>query len=680
MLRSRWIAPEVSFPSGFRNSLKKASDVSENTTAAYQSYTVADRAGVSERKRSLKKKQNLSSTVYAETASRTPGAPPDLADRPFHELRKAVHNGLAIISLRRWLFFFPFCIVAAATFITSLNYPRTYTATTRFERRDDPILIDLPTTEGIGSFAYFRQTLERDIVAPAAMTKAVIKLGLIDQSDRGPDGELSPDARARAEALGRSLIGSISVSSKERTQHLDLVEIRYTGPDPDLGVKLVDALRSIYVEDTRTRIREVLEGKKTWYTKRLDDATAHLTATQKQLSLLRLENPYIDPHNPSTVADRLEDLQRERRDLELRLKTAAIDMSGLQELYRSTQMRIAVGARDGAEPGPGLLFSAEAVRIATAIKSIDDQIEKLKLERGMLDKHPEIVQLRAERARLEERLFTQRRADDQVASNQPIETADPQLVEHDDPILIQWRQENDRIKNQIDTLEQHTREFETRLAATIEKIDKLTVAKDRVLDQQETFARLIGEIDLATAECNGYRDVLGRIEPILAANEQGRAVTFTEEQAARGSHVPVSPQTRTIMIVALLLGCSAGIAFVILAEVIDHVFRNSQQVARSVGLTILETIDVIVTSADRRRSLIRRVVLAPAAITLGLSLLIASAGIAYLSVEHPNRYESLRKLPDTLLDRLAESNLFPHPSRGAADRGDKAAALADSRG
>ncbi|MCC7290767.1 MAG: hypothetical protein IT449_01750 [Phycisphaerales bacterium] len=604
----------------------------------------------------MKKKSSSANHVYAEPHGRSvPLA--DTPDRPFHELRKLMHNGLAILSLRRWVCFFPFCIATAGVFLVSLNYPRVYTASTRFERRDDPVLMDLPTTEGTGSFSYFRQTLERDIVAVDAMAEVVDKLGLVPDITRDENGAPTPDSQARLEAMGRAMAGTISLSGKERTPHLDLIEVRYTGPDPSVGARLVDQVKNTYIERTQQRIRALLDSKKSWYVTRLAEGTQRLTQAQKDLSILQMENPYIDPRNPGSLNERIEDLTRERREFELARRTLEIDLSAQEQLLRSTEMRIRIGAGSanrGASLTSGVLLSVEAVRIANEIKRIVEEMDKLKTDRGMREEHPQIVQLNSERARLEEKLQTQRLQDQEAAANESVDPAPATLPEDNDPTLVQWRQENDRVKIQIESYRQQLQEIQARCDSTDAKIEGLRHAKSNMLEKQEAFARCTSEVDLAAAECGGYRDVLGRIEPILTANEQGRAVTFTEDQPARGSSKPIAPETKTVMIIALLIGACAGVIGVVMAEVIDHVFRNSHQVARSIGLSILETIDVIVTTADRRRNLVRRLVLAPTAIAVGLFILLGSASVAYLSIEYPAHYESLRSIPRSIMDHVAQ--------------------------
>ena len=87
-------------------------------------------------------------------------------DRPFAEMRKNINDVLRMITLHRWVFFIPFCLVSCSAFIASLYYPRTYQAKTSFERRNDPVMMNLPMSAGAASFKYFRNTMVRDLPDP----------------------------------------------------------------------------------------------------------------------------------------------------------------------------------------------------------------------------------------------------------------------------------------------------------------------------------------------------------------------------------------------------------------------------------------------------------------------------------------------------------------------------------
>ena len=146
---------------------------------------------------------------------------------------------------------------------------------------------------------------------------------------------------------------------------------------------------------------------------------------------------------------------------------------------------------------------------------------------------------------------------------------------------------------------------------------------------------------------------MAEIEPAIKASEQDRLLHFPESKPARGSSIPLNPKASTIIILAVLAGVAVGVIFVILAEILDRVFRSSIQVARTLGLPILDVIDEIVTSQDRRRNLIRRTVLAPLAMACCLGVTVVTGSFAFLSIQYPWTYQRIQRLPERAMKYIA---------------------------
>jgi capsular polysaccharide biosynthesis protein len=125
---------------------------------------------------------------------------------------------------------------------------------------------------------------------------------------------------------------------------------------------------------------------------------------------------------------------------------------------------------------------------------------------------------------------------------------------------------------------------------------QLQKAKQGIYQKQEEFAEILGTVAKAKQKHSQLEKTVATIEPAIKAVAQNRLMQFSQGQPARGGSTAISPKATTIVLLALLAGIASGIAFVVLAEVFDHVYRSSGQVARSLGLPMLETIDEIVTA------------------------------------------------------------------------------------
>lgn len=200
-------------------------------------------------------------------------------DRPFAEIRRTLHDALRLLSLHRWVFFVPFCIVSCAAFIGSLYYPRTYSATTAFEVRNDPVMSNLPLSAGVASYRYFRNTMVRDLTSPECMGEVVEKLGLINDAERNPDGTLVREWVRRRDSLARSLGADLNVASSSPSELIDIVKIAYTGPDPAIGKNLVDAVKHTYIRRTRAWIKDFLVSQRDYFLRESDEAGLEVTAS-----------------------------------------------------------------------------------------------------------------------------------------------------------------------------------------------------------------------------------------------------------------------------------------------------------------------------------------------------------------------------------------------------------------
>lgn len=575
-------------------------------------------------------------------------------ERPFAELRKTVNDVLRIVSVHRWAFLVPFSMVSSAAFLLSLYYPRTYQATTSFERRNDPIMIDLPNAAGAASFRYFRSTMERDLTSLAYMSEAVENLGLLGDMPRQPDGTLTPEAERQRSSLARELGGTIAIHTLSPNEHVDIIKLTYTGPDPRIGSKLLDEVKKTYIRRTMAWIRRFLESQRDYFAQSLVDAGELLKLAQHEQTRLRLESPYINPEDPGEVSLRIEAYEQERRELDLRRRDYDAELQALRQMLAVAQpSEVTAEGVDDLGDAITTYSGPETLRAMDQIQKIDMDIDKLRTTRGVTDEHPEMKQLINLRRLADTELRRCRERDREAAQN-PNPAVGPSLaVAH--PLLG----ERARLSIQIATQEARIRDIDITIASNEAAIEPLRAAKDGIYGQLDQYSDITANVSKARQRHREIMETLGKIEPAIKAIEHDRVLQFTEGEPARGSIIPVNPKATTIMLLAILAGLGAGVVFVMLAEILDSVYHNSTQVARSLGLPILETIDVIVTSTDRRRLLVQQAVFAPLLLAAFLSLTGFSGAVAYMSIERPWTFQKIRALPQSAMKLFASNNAIP---------------------
>lgn len=600
-------------------------------------------------------------------ASIEPDHPTD-DDRSFAELRKTINNAIGILLLHRWAFFVPFCVAGSGVFIASLYYPRTYSATTTFERQDHAVMLDLPRFEGMGSFAYFRSTLVQDIVSPEHVAEVVEALGLTKDFERNPDGTLTRASIRRRDGLARSLAGCLSVATRSPNKHIDHVTIKYVGPDAAIGKRFVDAVRRTYIERTTARIRESLMERRTYTATQWGKAFAQFKEAQRRETLLRMQNPAIDPRDFGAITGKLAQLESEHRGLRLRRRLLEADLAAAKQIIAAAQPRIAARrARVAARPATGidLVDDPALAGLIREIKRLDGEIETMRTARLMTDEHPELKRLLDTRIRLHAMLDAKRvDVADVVVEAADSQSAAVESAVEGDALLQQWDAEHAAAYVRIAAIEAQINDIKLEMDANQRGIQQLEAAKKSVFEKQEEYAAVAADRAAATQALATHSATLTKLDPVIEALNEGIGVQFFAEQPATGGTKPISPRTQSTIMLALMAGVALGALFVIAAELFDHIYRSAGQVARGLGVPILEAIDEIITPTDRRRNLIRRVVAAPVAVACGIAILALTGSLAYLSIERPWTYERMRNIPKATIGFFADTTPDDADTRG----------------
>ncbi len=583
-------------------------------------------------------------------------------ERPFAEVRKTIHDGLRLLFVHRWAFFAPFCVVSCVAFISSLHYPRTYSATTSFERRNDPVMMNLPMSAGAASFKYFRNTMVRDLTSVECMSEVVENLGLI----KGPHSTERQVAAAtrRRTALARSLAGTLSISTISPSEQIDIIRITYTGPDPNIGKRLVDEVKRTYIRRTMAWVHEFLTSQRDYFKREAEEAFAEVKAAERKRTHLQVEYPHIDPSNPGAVTLKLTQLEMGRGERLLRQREYEAELSALQQSLAASES-LAVMEPPSAIPGHRPVWQ-EKINLAALdrnaqIREVDNEIEELKTIRGMRDLHPDIQQLLARRRWLAGQLEKQIRSGavlvrgrfDPVGPNEPRREAALSIGRS------MAASERTRLLAQIAAQESKLKEIEISLATGEQAMDQLRKAKREVFGMQEEFATVTGEVTQAKQKYRQLEATLANIEPAIKAVEQDRLLQFSGGEPARGSSSPISPKSSTVILLALLAGLGTGVVFVVLSEIFDHTYRSASRVARSLGLPMLESIDEIITAQDRRSLFLRRAFLTPLVVACFIGLTTFTGSMAYLSLERPWLYERIRGLPQEAMQLFTSAGHSP---------------------
>jgi len=581
-------------------------------------------------------------------------------ERPLAEVRRNLNEIWRMVSLHRWMFFVPFCIVSSGAFVASLYYPRTYQARTTFERKNDPVTMNLPMSTGAASFKLFRNTIVRDLTSLPYMSEVVEKIGLLDDADRDANGTLTEAGTRRQHSLARVLAGTLSIATSSPSELIDVITITYTGPDAKIGRSLVEQAKRTYIRRTMEWIHEFLVKQRDYFQNEAELALNDLKTAQHEEMTLKLDNPLAAPGDASQVAARIAQLEMERRALELRLREYNAERASHEELLAALgeEMPMAPLPQLGDNVSFGSVPpSEESLRILSRIDSITTEIETLRRTRGMTDLHPTILDLLNTRKMLHDRLAKQRETDELLAAANIGVTPAPSPPDSAlSPAAREWQRARNQLQVKIAAEQQKVKEINIDLETNDQAMDRLTKATGVMFERRDEFEQVQARVAKAKQRLAQHEQTLAGIVPAIKTIEQGRLLQFSEGSPATGGGTPISPKAASIVLLALLAGAAAGVIFVVLAELVDGVFRSSTHIAKSLGLPVLESIDEIVTGQDRRRLLVHRAVITPMLVLCCLGVTGLTGSMAYLSLRRPWAYEQIRSIPQTAIDLFVESD------------------------
>jgi capsular polysaccharide biosynthesis protein len=397
-------------------------------------------------------------------------------------------------------------------------------------------------------------------------------------------------------------------------------------------------MKDEYIRLIRRRVTDKLMETRDWYADQADLQRQSIEEIDNRLTAMRLQFPGVDPTNPGSVAFQVDVAEREVANLKR-------EQSRLESRVEAKRRFLAaLKGQDNSNPGNVMLLNPEAQRIRASIESSEARISELKSTRGMTDLHPDIVAERKLQDRLAEQLAHLPAA--AAPAGSPIADTVAALEEFvTDPIAGMLSPEVANAELDLKSMLEQQAELREDIKIANERHARLVAMQGNVFETRNEFTHIQDELTRARADFTTFQGLVGQCDRGLTVEDQERGIRFADVLPPGGSTVPVSPQTKTVLILSILAGIACGMACVVLAELFDHRFRTSAQVSKSLGIPVLERIDEIVTSAVRRRRLLQRALVVPAVSVILLSVAGLSGTLAYLSLNSPNTYERLMKLP-----------------------------------
>lgn len=579
----------------------------------------------------------------------------------FEDLRSTISECARIVR-RRWrLALSGLCAIATVAFWYSQYVPREYSAATVFERRDDVVLQNLVKRNSPYGFDHLKTTMTLDMTGSRAQALALVRMGLLSPEEIRPDGALSHDEQAAVDRMRARYTLRPSVRFINSTPALDTIQLTCTANDPQVAADFVIALRDSYVAQTRTRIRDILTGTRSFFQSEVERLEAERIAVEDSLRGEFGDVPGLDPTDSTAVGARLEALRTQQAALYQRHAELQAEIAAREQFLQKVPGFINPPANAADLPTPPAALAPGQVELdpalEAAIRETRQELLEARTTLEMTDEHPEVVRLTQKLEALTE-LRTQLIA---RAAEQPLPiAAAPAVASHSvDPLYRDWQMQQMRVQLELTALREQERVAGTQLADAAGRFERVNALYGRLAQHADELRRIRSQQIDGEDELVVWQSHLAQLERVLAAESGDRGTQFTLIEEPRGAATPSQPRVASVFAVCSGLGIAAAALFVALAELFDRSYRSANQVARSLGVPVLVSIGVIPTPRERRRRVMSRVVWAPTLAVL-LAALFLSGTLAYTSLALPALHDRALAQLERPLQAIGAAGMLPH--------------------
>lgn len=490
-------------------------------------------------------------------------------------MQTQTHNGStlelvwALWRRRKWL-----AIVASAAgflAVASLVYalPDLYRASSTVLVKQEEVSEEFVRSSVADQLESRLHTVGERILSRARLQELINRFGLYPELGK----------RASSEMLIERMRRDIHIEQEEVRQRwgrgaIVAFTLSYQGWDPRTVAKVTNTLASMYIEENEKLRESQAIATKEFLEKRLEEIKKDLNAQEQRIATFKERH-----------AGELPDQQQ--------ANMAALERLNSQlHLNNENQRR----ARERRARLLDQLHAASASDSSGSSNGTAEQVAELKEDLAQLrtrfsERYPDVVQLKAEIAALE----NQQATSDGMDASQRIEE-DLNAVESE---LEALKEEEQRLRESIANYEQR-----------IEKAPKL----EQRLQSLKRDYEMIKERHSSLLE--RYQDA-----QLAEAVERQRGEQFQVLDSAIVPSAPVAPQRVRLLLMGLILSFAVAGGFVVLVEQIDTSFHTVEELHAFTSVPILATIPRIVTRADVWRRRLRHCVVI-LAVALGLVLVV----------------------------------------------------------
>lgn len=488
-------------------------------------------------------------------------------------------DDFADIALRRkWWIVIPFLVIALGTLIVSHYLPNKY--------RSETVILVVP------------QQVPESYVRSTITSRIEDRLQSISQQilSRTRLERIIHDFNLYAKERQGGIMEDVVERMRTRDIKVDVLKgdafrIAYIGDSPQVVMKVTGRLASLFI-DENLRDRELLaEGTNQFLTVQLDDARRRLIEQEKKLEVYRAKYSGQLPSQADANLQQVQNLQ-----MQVQAVVESLNRDGERRLLVERALADLKSAESNATGG-----DVAELPVAQKLAIARQQLAEMQLR--LRPEHPDVIRMKRGIAGLEQRAEAEALASPLSPEAAPPSTPSQVLQRNRLKVLQQELENLDRQIANKRTEEQRLRGLAASYQARIEAVPARETELAELTRDYDTLQKL-------------YANLLSNNEESkIAANLERRQIgeQFKILDPARQAERPFSPNRSRINLFGVLGGFLFGIALAAFLEYRDSSFRTQEDVTEILKLPVLAQIPLIITPAEQRDIVRRRMVVTGAA-------------------------------------------------------------------
>lgn len=453
----------------------------------------------------------------------------------------ALTTGLLVLSLFTW---------------GSFIMPKTYEASTTILIERDTVLE--PLIRGVGVQVNIEDRLRNirnEITSRNIIEKVIKKLGL--------DSDVK-DA-VQYEALIEKIRKKLEVTV--RGGGPNLLNITYRDEDPKRVVDVVNTITNTYIEEQMFLRRTDTSDAYEFIHSQLLEYKKKLEESDKAIREFKEKNPKLVPQSETTLLSRLEGLESQRMETDIRMNELIRKRDNLKkQLSGEKELTVAIVTREG---------SPQA-----RLNYLNNQLMLLLTK--YTENYPEVIKVKQEIEELKRQIA---QAKESKIEGTGSETATL------NPIYQQLKEDLTRTEAEIESL----RGRQSELIKQQQEIQRIF---GRLPKEQEEWAKLQRDRNVYQQL---YDQLLQRLENARVSKEielTNKGETFRIVDPAIPPLSPVKPNRVKMILLGIFLGIGAGIGIVLLLDYFDHSLKDEETIEENLKIPVLATIPKIITEEE----------------------------------------------------------------------------------